>query len=170
MNNLVTGLVLALFSADLLAVPELPFPAGSCSGIIVLDDPLLTEKSDRYFDGDASLAFVFDFDESKAFGVFLLFDDWDGDNEAFAQWSMDQDDSGTELVLERDDLMPASFVGSITLDRPDDDSVPNLVGTQPTGNYFNSFEFRFRLLPIAGGSTYIVQGLNAPYQGFCATI
>ena len=97
-------------------------------------------------------------------------DYWDGDNEAYAQWSMDQDDSGTELIVERDDLMPASFIGSITLDRPDDDSVPNLVGTQPTGNYFKSFEFRFRLLPIAGGSTYIVQGLNVPYQGFCTTI
>ena len=170
MNNLVTCLVLALFSANILAVPELPFPAGSCSGIIVLDDPLLIEKSDRYFDGDANLVFVFDFDEGVAFGVSLLFDDWDGDNEAYAQWSMDQDGSGTELLLERDELMPASFIGSITLDRPDDDSVPNLIGTQPTGNYFKFFQFRFRLLPIAGGSTYIVQGLNVPYQGFCAAI
>jgi hypothetical protein len=152
------------------AVPELSFPAGSCSGIIEVDDPVLLEKSDRYFDGDASFSFVLDFDEAEAFGVSLLFDDFDGDNEAYAQWAADQDASGIPLALERDDLMPASFIGSMTIDRPDDNSVPTLVGIEPTGNYFKEFTFRFRLLPIAGGSAYIVQGLTVPVQGLCAAI
>lgn len=163
------SLLLFPFSAS--ALPELPFPTGGCSGIIPISDPDLIEKSPDFFDGDANLTVVFDFDNAEAFGVFLLFDDWDGDNEAFAQWSADQDGSGMALNIERDDLLPASFIGSITVEFPDDAFTPDLVGVEPTGNAgFKNYELRFRLLPTAGGATYIIQTLNAPFHGFCSTI
>ena len=163
--------VFSIFSFSAVgAVPELPFPTGSCSGIIPIDDPQIMENSSNYYDGGANLAIVLDFDDAEAFGIELLFDNYDRDDEAFAQWSIDQDGSGTQLTIERDELLPASFIGSFTLEYPDDDLVPNLVGLQPTGNVSKEYELRFRLLPTAGGATYIIQGLSFPLHGFCSTI
>ena len=164
--------VFSIFSFSAVgAVPELPFPTGSCSGIIPIDDPNIMETNPNYYDGSANLTIVLDFDDAEAFGTLLLFDNWDrGDDEAYAQWAVDQDGSGTPLTIERDELLPASFIGSVKLELPDDDLVPNLVGVQPTGNAFREDEIRFRLLPTAGGATYIIQGLNFPLQGFCSTI
>ena len=163
--------VLSIFSfSAVAAVPELPFPTGSCSGIIPIDDPQITEIISNAYDGSANLAIVFDFDEGEAFGVEFLYDNFDRDDEAFAQWSIDQDGSGTQLTIERDDLLPASFIGSFTLEYVNDDLVPNLVGLQPTGNAFEEYELRFRLLPTAGGATYIIQGLSFPLHGFCSAI
>lgn len=164
--------VLSIFSfSAVAAVPELPFPTGSCSGIIPLDDPQTLEQCSDCYDGTANLTIVLDFDGAEAFGVFALFEDWDGDDEAFAQWSIDQDGSGTQLTIERDDLLPSSFIGSFTPEIPDDELVPeNIVGLQPTGNAFKEYEIRFRLLPTAGGATYIIQGLNFPFHGFCSSI
>ena len=162
------SLLLFPFSAS--ALPELPFPTGGCSGIIPISDPDLIEKSPDFFDGDANLTVVFDFDNAEAFGVFLLFDNWDRDGEAFAQWSADQDGSGIPLTIERDALSPASFIASMRLELPDDTVVRDLVGVEPTGNVFREDEIHFRLLPTAGGATYIIQLLNAPFHGFCSTI
>ena len=171
MHRIVTLLSLLILPLAVGAFPELPFPTGSCSGIIPLEDARILEKSPDFFDGDANLTVVFDFDNAEAFGVFILFDDWDGDNEAFAQWAADQDGSGMQLDIERDDLLPASFIGSITVEFPDDAFTPDLVGVQPTGNAgFKRYELRFRLLPTAGGATYIIQTLNAPFHGFCSAI
>ena len=97
-------LILTVFSifsfSAVAAVPELPFPTGSCSGIIPIDDPQIMENSSNYYDGGANLAIVLDFDEAEAFGIELLFDNYDRDDEAFAQWSIDQDGSGTQLTIE----------------------------------------------------------------------
>ena len=163
--------VFSIFSFSAVgAVPELPFPTGSCSGIIPFPDVVLQDPLAGTYDGTANLTIVLDFDEAEAFGVFVLFDDWDGDNEAISQWAADQDGSGISLTIERDELLPASFIGSFKLEFPDDDLVPDLVGVQPTGNAFVEYEVRFRLLPTAGGATYIIQELSGPFHGFCSTI
>ena len=161
---------LLLFPLSASALPELPFPTGGCSGIIPLDDAKIMESSPAYYDGTANLTLTLDFDEEEAFGTFLLFDNWDRDGEAFAQWSADQDGSGIPLTIERDALSPASFIASIRLELPDDTAVRDLVGVEPTGNVFREDEIHFRLLPTAGGATYIIQLLNAPFHGFCSTI
>lgn len=151
------------------AIPDIPFPAGSCAGIIPLDDPYLMETNSSYIDGIANITFVFDFDNDQLFGVALLFDDYDGDNERLSQWSLDQDSSGNSVKIERDDLMPASFVATFNIDLPDDRLTPiNL--TQPTGNAFQEVPIVIRLLPVGGGSSYIIQGLDIPYHGFCTAI
>lgn len=153
------------------AVPVLPLPTGSCSGIIPLEDqPQQTLKDSRTYDGSFNLSIVLDFDEAKAYGTFLFFDDWDGNNETFAQWSIDQDASGTSFSIERDELLPAAFLLTLSLDLPIDENTPDLVGVQPTGNVFQEYTVRLRLLPIAGGSTYVIQGINATIQGFCAAL
>ena len=170
MNKLIlTALSIFSFSA-VAAVPELPFPTGSCSGIIPFSDVAFQTPISDTYDGTSSLTIVLDFDEAQAFGVFVLFDNWDRDDEALAQWAVDQDGSGTPLTIERDELLPAAFIGSVKLELPDDDLVRDLVGVQPEGNAFVEYEIRFRLLPTAGGATYIIQGLNFPFHGFCSTI
>jgi hypothetical protein len=164
--------VFALFYSALTfsAIPELPFPSGSCSGILSLTDPELSSNNSRTFDGDANLTLIFDFDAGQAYGVFLLYDNFDGDSERFAQWSMDQDLSGTSLTIERDELMPASFIATFSIDFPIDESTPNLVDLQPTGNVFVDYTVKFRLLPTGGGSMYIIQGINNAEHGFCAAL
>ena len=170
MKKLLSVFVLFYSAAAFSAIPELPFPTGSCSGILSLVDPELTSNNSRTFDGDANLTLLFDFDAAQAYGVFLLFDDFDGDSERFAQWSLDQDASGTSLTIERDELMPASFIATLSLDFPIDDNTPNLVNLQPTGNVFQEYTVKFRLLPTGGGSMYIIQGINNAEHGFCAAL
>ena len=113
---------------------------------------------------------TFDFDEAQAFGVLLLFDDYDGENQLFAEWSLDQDASGTSFTVERDELMPASFIVTLSLELPNEDSTPDLVGVQPTGNVFREFTAKLRLLPTGGGSMYIIQAINFAEHGFCAAL
>ena len=102
--------------------------------------------------------------------MFLLFDDYDGENERFAEWSLDQDASGTSFTMERDELMPAAFIATLSLELPVDDSTPNLVNLQPTGNLFQEYTIKLRLLPTGGGSMYIIQGINNAEHGFCAAL
>ena len=170
MKKLLSVFVLFYSALTFSAIPELPFPSGSCSGILSLTDPELSSNNSRTFDGDANLTLIFDFDAGQAYGVFLLFDDFDGDNERFAQWSVDQDASGASFTMERDELMPASFIATLSLDFPIDDNTPNLVNLQPTGNVFQEYTVKFRLLPTGGGSMYIIQGINNAEHGFCAAL
>lgn len=166
---IIFALVHACFATS--AVPVLPLPTGSCSGIIPLEDqPAQTPKNSQTYDGSFNLSIVLDFDEGKAYGTFLFFDDWDGNNETFAQWSIDQDASGTSFSIERDELQPAAFVLTLPLDLPIDENTPDLIGVQPTGNVFQEYTVRLRLLPIGGGSTYVIQGITAAIHGFCAAL
>ena len=89
------------------------------------------------------------------------------DDRLSSQWSLDQDDSGISLEIVRDDLIPASFIVSFTIDEPPVDSVVDVVNLQPTGNAFDRFEVVLRLLPNAGGASYPMQLVSAPYSGFC---
>ena len=163
-----TKLFLAMFSIFSLsavgAVPELPFPTGSCSGLIPLD------AADTSGDGDgaSSISLVLDFDDRRAYGSVVFFDDNvpGVDDRLSSQWSLDQDDSGISLEIVRDDLIPASFIVSFTIDEPPVDSV-DVVDLQPTGNAFDRFEVVLRLLPNAGGASYPMQLVSAPYSGFC---
>ena len=163
-----TKLFLAMFSIFSLsavgAVPELPFPTGSCSGLIPLD------AADTSGDGDgaSSISLVLDFDDRRAYGSVVFFDDNvpGVDDRLSSQWSLDQDDSGISLEIVRDDLIPASFIVSFTIDEPPVDSV-DVVNLQPTGNAFDRFEVVLRLLPNAGGVSYPMQLVSAPYSGFC---
>ena len=163
-----TKLFLARFSILSLsavgAVPELPFPTGSCSGLIPLD------AADTSGDGDgaSSISLVLDFDDRRAYGSVVFFDDNvpGVDDRLSSQWSLDQDDSGISLEIVRDDLIPASFIVSFTIDEPPVDSV-DVVDLQPTGNAFDRYEVVLRLLPNAGGASYPMQLVSAPYSGFC---
>ena len=163
-----TKLFLVMFSIFSLsavgAVPELPFPTGSCSGLIPLD------AADTSGDGDgaSSISLVLDFDDRRAYGSVVFFDDNvpGVDDRLSSQWSLDQDDSGISLEIVRDDLIPASFIVSFTIDEPPVDSV-DVVNLQPTGNAFDRYEVVLRLLPNAGGASYPMQIVSAPYSGFC---
>ena len=163
-----TKLFLAMFSIFSLsavgAVPELPFPTGSCSGLIPLD------AADTSGDGDgaSSISLVLDFDDRRAYGSVVFFDDNvpGVDDRLSSQWSLDQDDSGISLEIVRDDLIPASFIVSFTIDEPPVDSV-DVVDLQPTGNAFDRYEVVLRLLPNAGGASYPMQLVSAPSSGFC---
>ena len=165
-----TKLFLAMFSIFSLsavgAVPELPFPTGSCSGLIPLDAAATSGDGD----GAASISLVLDFDDRRAYGSVVFFDDnapgVDEDDRLSSQWSLDQDDSGISLEIVRDDLIPASFIVSFTIDEPLVNSV-DVVNLQPTGNAFDRAEVVLRLLPNAGGASYPMQLVNAPYSGFC---
>lgn len=171
MKCLVTLITTLCASFAMSAVPELPFPTGSCSGLVPLvDEPSQTLKDSRTYDGSFNLSIVLDFDEAKAYGMFLFFDDYDGDNETYAQWSIDQDATGTSFSIERDELLPAAFMVTLSLDLPIDENTPNLVGLQPTGNVFQEYKVNFRLLPVGNGSTYVIQSVNDPLQGFCAAL
>ena len=79
---------------------------------------------------------VLDFDDRRAYGSVVFFDDnvpgVDEDDRLSSQWSLDQDDSGISLEIVRDDLIPASFIVSFTIDEPPVDSV-DVVNLQPTG-------------------------------------
>ena len=100
-----TKLFLVIFSIFSLsavgAVPELPFPTGSCSGLIPLD------AADTSGDGDgaSSISLVLDFDDRRAYGSVVFFDDNvpGVDDRLSSQWSLDQDDSGISLEIVRDD-------------------------------------------------------------------
>lgn len=163
-----TKLFLAMFSIFSLsavgAVPELPFPTGSCSGLIPLD------AADTSGDGDgaSSISLVLDFDDRRAYGSVVFFDDNvpGVDDRLSSEWSLDQDDSGISLEIVRDDLIPASFIVSFTIDEPTSDSV-DVVTLRPTGNAFDRYEVVLRLLPNAGGASYPMQLVSAPYSGFC---
>ncbi len=163
-----TKLFLAMFSIFSLsavgAVPELPFPTGSCSGLIPLD------AADTSGDGDgaSSASLILDFDDRRAYGSVVFFDENvpGVDDRLMSQWSLDQDDSGISLEIVRDDLIPASFIVSFTIDDTPVDSI-DLGNLQPTGNAFERRELVLRLLPNAGGASYPFQMLNIPYSGFC---
>ena len=170
MKKLLSVLVLFYSALTFSAIPEIPFPSGSCSGILPLTDPEQWPKNTFHYDGNANVTLTFDFDEAQAFGVLLLFDDYDGENQLFAEWSLDQDASGTSFTVERDELMPASFIVTLSLELPNEDSTPDLVGVQPTGNVFREFTAKLRLLPTGGGSMYIIQAINFAVHGFCAAL
>jgi hypothetical protein len=170
MKKLLSVFVLFYSALTFSAIPELPFPSGSCSGIFSLRNPEDWQKNSSHYDGNANFTLTLDFDEAQAYGVFLLFDDYDGENERFAEWSLDQDASGTSFTMERDELMPASFIATLSLELPVDDSTPNLVNLQPTGNVFQEYTIKLRLLPTGGGSMYIIQGINNAEHGFCAAL
>ena len=72
MKKLLSVFVLFYSALTFSAISELPFPSGSCSGILYLTDPELSSNNSRTFDGDANLTLIFDFDEGQAYGVFLL--------------------------------------------------------------------------------------------------
>jgi hypothetical protein len=44
------------------------------------------------------------------------------------------------------------------------------VNLQPTGNVFQEYTIKLRLLPTGGGSMYIIQGINNAEHGFCAAL
>ena len=168
-KRLILGSLLSYTSCVMSAVPDVPFPAGNCAGIIPIDDPEQMETDNSYIDGIANISFIIDFDNAQLFGVAALFDDYDGDNERLIQWSFDQDSSGNDAKIERDDLMPASFLATFSIDLPDDRLTPINV-TRPTGNAFQEVPIKVRLLPVGSGSSYIIQGVNIPYHGFCTAI
>ena len=148
------------------AVPELPFPTGSCSGLIPLDSSQIA-----YDEGGASsISLVLDFDDQSGYGAIIYFspEGPDGDGRLEAQWSLDQDGSGIALDIVRDELLPASFIASFTVDlNPGDSNERDLEGLQPTGNEFVPRDVVLRLLPTANGASYIMQGINPTHHGFC---
>ena len=52
------------------AVPELPFPTGSCSGLIPLDSAQVAEMA-GYRGGTANLSLVLDCDDQSAYGAVI---------------------------------------------------------------------------------------------------
>jgi|SaaInlStandDraft_1057018.scaffolds.fasta_scaffold126355_2 hypothetical protein len=145
---------------------QLPFPTGRCSGLIPLDSSQVAGNGG----GASSISVVLDFDDQSAHGVIIYFspEGPDGEDRLEAQWSLDQDGSGIALDIARDELLPASFITSLTLElSPDDSDERDLKGLQPTGNEFVPFEVVLRLLPTAGGARYIIQGVNITHNGFC---
>ena len=146
------------------AVPELPFPTGSCSGLIPLDSSQVAGGED----GAANVSLVLDFDDQSAYGAIIFFgtNGPDDDDKSVSQWSLDQDGSGITLDIARDDLIPASFIGSMTIDDTISDDI-DLGDLDPTGNEFELSEIVFRILPSAGGASYVLQGISTDIHGFC---
>ena len=146
------------------AVPELPFPAGSCSGLIPLDSSQVAGGED----GAANVSLVLDFDDQSAYGAIIFFGTSgpDDDDNSVSQWSLDQDGSGITLDIVRDELIPASFIVSMTIDDTLSDDI-DLGNLEPTGNEFELRELVFRMLPSAGGASYVLQGVSTDTHGFC---
>jgi hypothetical protein len=144
---------------------QLPFPTGKCSGLIPLDSSQVAGNGG----GAANISLVLDFDDQSAYGAIIYFSPQGTDDDGLvAQWSLDQDGSGITLEIATDELLPASFIASLTLDlNPGDSDERDLKGLQPTGNEFVPFEVVLRLLPTAGGARYIIQGVNITHNGFC---
>ena len=146
------------------AVPELPFPTGSCSGLIPLDSSQVAGGED----GAANVSLVLDFDDQSAYGAIIFFGTSgpDDDDKSVSQWSLDQDGSGITLDIVRDELIPASFIVSMTIDDTLSDDI-DLGNLEPTGNEFELRELVFRMLPSAGGASYVLQGVSTDTHGFC---
>lgn len=160
---IIFALLHANFAAS--AVPVLPLPAGSCSGLIPLDSPQVAGDGG----GAANISLVLDFDDQSAHGAIIYFStEGPDDDRLVAQWSLDQDGSGITVDLVRDQLVPASFIVSLTIDlNPGDSDERDLEGLQPTGNEFVPLDVVLRLLPTSGGVNYIIQGVSTPIHGFC---
>jgi len=157
--------ILSLYSVNAFsAVPELPFPAGSCSGLIPLDSSQVAGGED----GAANVSLVLDFDDQSAYGAIIFFGTSgpDDDDKSVSQWSLDQDGSGITLDIVRDELIPASFIASMTIDVNISDDI-DLGDLDPTGNEFELSELVFRILPSAGGASYVLQGISTDIHGFC---
>ena len=147
---------------------QLPFPTGTCSGLIPLDSAQVAEMA-GYRGGTANLSLVLDFDDQSAYGAVIYFED--SDRELVAQWSIDQDGSGITLEIVRDELLPASFIASLTVDlMPGTSDERDLEGLQPTGNEFVPRDIVLRLFPTAAGASYIIQGVNITHHGFCTAL
>ena len=158
--------ILSLYSINAFStVPELPFPTGSCSGLIPIDSSRVAGSGG----GASSISVVLDFDDQSAHGVIIYFSPEGPDGDGLvAQWSLDQDGSGIALDIVRDELLPASFIASFTVDlNPGDSNERDLEGLQPTGNEFVPRDVVLRLLPTADGASYIMQGINFTHHGFC---
>lgn len=147
---------------------QLPFPTGSCSGLIPGDDAVLLDAikgEGEPVRGIGSAAIVFDFDNSTVSGEFVFFIEPESDNEAYPRWSFDQDDSGIDLSIERDANFPASFSVTFQVDTPKGGVEYDFINLPRTGNVHTSEIQSVRVMPVNGGATFILQADN--FHGVC---
>lgn len=167
MKKIVLALI-ATYSVNAFgAFPELPFPTGTCSGVIPVDNASLLDaiiEDGEPVRGIANGAISIDFDALSVSGEFTFFIEPESDNEAYPRWSWDQDGSGITLSIERDTDFPASFMVSFPLDTPGDEEY-DFMNLPLTGNIHETETASMRLMPVNGGATFILQADN--FQGVC---
>lgn len=161
--------LLSLYTINAFAAfPELPVPTGTCSGLLSGDNASLLDaiiEEGEPVRGIANAAIAFDFDDLSVAGEFFFFIEPESDLEAYPRWSFDQDGSGIELSIERDVDFPASFIATFQLDTPSGGVEYDFANLSTTGNLHTSEIAKFRLMPVNGGTTFIIQSPDT--QGVC---
>lgn len=149
------------------AFPEIPFPAGTCSGLIPGDNSSLIDRirqDSEPLRGIASSAIAFDFDNLTVSGQFIFFIEPDTEDEVYPKWSWSQEGSPIDLSIERDSTFPTSFLATFEIDNLKGLDY-DFVNMQPTGNVHDTETVTLRLLPVNNGATFIIQGNG--FQGVC---